>query len=104
MAFVAAGVARRRNDGIRWRPARSGDEIFYSKAFMAWRKTEFRSFDCYRSLKMEQAIVREKVALSVFDGTSMDAYVARPRSPGPHPGIIVLQEAYGVNSHIRDVT
>lgn len=33
----------------------------------------------------------------------MAAYVARPASDGPHPGLIVFQEAYGVNSHIRSV-
>jgi carboxymethylenebutenolidase len=31
----------------------------------------------------------------------MDAFVARPQRPGP--GLIVLQEAFGVNAHIRDV-
>jgi len=34
----------------------------------------------------------------------MTAYVARPDDQEIHPGIIVLQEAYGVNSHIRSVT
>lgn len=44
------------------------------------------------------------VQLSVSDGTTMDAYVSRPSAAGPHPGIMVFQEAYGVNTHIRDVT
>ena len=34
----------------------------------------------------------------------MAAYVARPSAPGRHPGLIVFQEAFGVNSHIRNVT
>lgn len=34
----------------------------------------------------------------------MQAYVARPDASGPHPGLLVLQEAFGVNEHIRDVT
>jgi len=34
----------------------------------------------------------------------MAAYVARPSAPGRHPGLIVFQEAFGVNSHIRKVT
>ncbi|MDP4199091.1 MAG: dienelactone hydrolase family protein [Bacteroidota bacterium] len=33
----------------------------------------------------------------------MNAYVARPES-GRAPGLIVLQEAFGVNDHIRDVS
>jgi carboxymethylenebutenolidase len=34
----------------------------------------------------------------------MGAYVARPRDIGSHPGLLVFQEAFGVNHHIRDVT
>ena len=49
-------------------------------------------------------IVREKIELKVADGTSMMGYVARPTSKAQHPGLIVFQEAYGVNSHIRNVT
>jgi carboxymethylenebutenolidase len=43
------------------------------------------------------------VTLTVSDGTEMPAYVARPAQPGAHPGLLVLQEAFGVNAHIRDV-
>jgi carboxymethylenebutenolidase len=49
-------------------------------------------------------IMSEKVELSVSDGTRMAVYVARPQAPGPHPGLIVFQEAFGVNHHIRSVT
>jgi len=49
-------------------------------------------------------MIKETTALAVADGTSMEAYVARPDDKGKHAGIIVLQEAFGVNSHIRDVT
>ena len=38
------------------------------------------------------------------DGTRMAAYVARPQQNGPHPGLLVFQEAFGVNHHIRNVT
>jgi carboxymethylenebutenolidase len=50
------------------------------------------------------AIVKEKVELAVADGTRMSAYVARPEQGGPHPGLLVFQEAFGVNHHIRNVT
>ncbi|MBZ0136858.1 MAG: dienelactone hydrolase family protein [Planctomycetes bacterium] len=33
----------------------------------------------------------------------MDAYVARPAEGGPWPGVIVFQEIFGVNEHIREV-
>ncbi|HEX5322830.1 MAG TPA: dienelactone hydrolase family protein [Capsulimonadaceae bacterium] len=44
------------------------------------------------------------VELTVSDGTAMRAYVARPQGNGPRPGLMVFQEAFGVNEHIRDVT
>jgi carboxymethylenebutenolidase len=50
------------------------------------------------------AIVKEKVELAVEDGTRMSAYVARPEQRGPHPGLLVFQEAFGVNRHIRNVS
>ncbi len=34
----------------------------------------------------------------------IDSYLAEPQGVGPFPGIIVIQEIFGVNSHIRDVT
>ena len=49
-------------------------------------------------------IIIEDVSLNVSDGTSMAAFVARPKDSDKHPGIFIFQEAYGVNSHIRDVT
>ena len=52
----------------------------------------------------QSAIIKEKVELAVADGTRMAAYVARPEHGGPHPGILVFQEAFGVNHHIRNVT
>jgi len=43
------------------------------------------------------------VTLSVGDGTEMRAYVSQPSTGEPHSGIIVFQEALGVNSQIRGV-
>ena len=48
--------------------------------------------------------MKEKVKLAVADGTQMAAYVARPEQGGPHPGLLVFQEAFGVNHHIRSVS
>src|ERR1700722_18314021 len=45
----------------------------------------------------------EYVNLSVSDGTSMRAYVAHPEGQ-PRAGLLVFQEAFGVNAHIREVT
>ncbi|HET9982153.1 MAG TPA: dienelactone hydrolase family protein [Longimicrobiales bacterium] len=43
------------------------------------------------------------VELEVEDGTTMRAFVARPETPPRYAGILVLQAAFGVNAHIRDV-
>jgi carboxymethylenebutenolidase len=45
----------------------------------------------------------EFVNLSVSDGSEMRAYVARPDGK-PRAGLLVFQEIFGINSHIRDVT
>lgn len=44
------------------------------------------------------------VQLPLKDGSELPVYVARPDRPGPHPGLFVMQEIFGVNAHIRDVT
>jgi len=44
----------------------------------------------------------EHVTLRASDGHELDAYVARP-SGAPIGGLVVVQEAFGVNSHIRSV-
>src|SRR5262245_9977971 len=48
--------------------------------------------------------ITKKVSLQVSDGTVMGAYTARPDSTGPHPGLLIFQEIFGVNQHIREVT
>ena len=52
----------------------------------------------------ESKIARETIELQVAGAPPMRAYVARPAAGGAHPGLIVFQEAYGVNRHIRNVT
>ena len=42
------------------------------------------------------------VELQAADGTAIPAYVAQPAGK-PRGGIVVLQEIFGVNSHIRSV-
>ena len=43
------------------------------------------------------------VQLNTSDG-KMDAYVAQPKDGGSYPGIVVIQEAFGVNDHMKKVT
>ncbi len=49
------------------------------------------------------ALSTERVSLEVSDGSVMNAYVSRPSAVISGPGILVFQEAFGVNAHIRDV-
>jgi len=51
-----------------------------------------------------ETIRTEYTTLQVADGTSMNAYVAAPADGAKAPGLLVFQEAFGVNAHIRDVT
>ncbi len=46
-------------------------------------------------------VIRESIHCDAAGGLSLPAYTARPGGAGPHPAIIVLQEAFGVNHHIR---
>ncbi len=50
-----------------------------------------------------QPITGEWINLSVGDGTSMRAYLARPRNAPTAPGLMVFQEIFGVNGHIREL-
>ena len=43
------------------------------------------------------------VTLQASDGTTLQAYTAAPTTTDKAPGIILLQEAFGVNHHIRGV-
>ncbi|MEM8828990.1 MAG: dienelactone hydrolase family protein [Cyanobacteria bacterium P01_G01_bin.19] len=35
---------------------------------------------------------------------AIDAYLAKPEAPGVYPGVVVIQEIFGVNQHIQDIT
>jgi len=48
-------------------------------------------------------VTNTTVQLNTADG-KMDAYVAQPQDGGSYPGIVVIQEAFGVNDHIKKVT
>jgi carboxymethylenebutenolidase len=52
----------------------------------------------------EGGMKTERIVIPVRDGTRMGAFLVRPDGEGPFPAIIVLQEVFGVNHHIRSVT
>ncbi len=48
-------------------------------------------------------ISNSTVQLNTSDG-KMDAYVAQPKAGGSYPGVVVIQEAFGINDHMKKVT
>jgi carboxymethylenebutenolidase len=52
---------------------------------------------------MIRNIISQKTPLNVKDGSIMDAFVAMPDDKVKHPGILIFQEAFGVNAYIRDI-
>jgi carboxymethylenebutenolidase len=66
----------------------------------------FRTTEIIRNLKGRKTMAEissDWVTLPVADGTAMRAYVAKPQDARPRAGLLVFQEAFGVNAHIRDV-
>jgi carboxymethylenebutenolidase len=51
---------------------------------------------------MAQPVTTEWIAVDAGDGASFDAYFARPPA-GRGPGLVLFQEIFGVNEHIRAV-
>ncbi len=43
------------------------------------------------------------IQLNLSDGTQMSVFVAKSGNQGHFPGILILQEAFGVNEHIQSV-
>ena len=52
----------------------------------------------------EPEIRTSSVTIPVADGSSMGGYLATPAAAGPRAAILVIQEIFGVNAHMRDVT
>jgi carboxymethylenebutenolidase len=48
-------------------------------------------------------MTNQTITLTPKDGSSMNAYVSTPDANGPFAVVLVLQEAFGVNHHIRSV-
>jgi carboxymethylenebutenolidase len=38
------------------------------------------------------------------NGDQVPGYLARPAGDGPFPGVVVIQEWWGLDAHIKDVT
>jgi|ERR1017187_2688453 carboxymethylenebutenolidase len=49
------------------------------------------------------SVTTNYVSLAVSDGTTMQAYTATPEGDGLFTGLLLFQEAFGVNAHIRSL-
>ena len=50
-------------------------------------------------------VVTEEVVYATFDGVAVKGYLARPKdAAGPLPGLIVIQEWWGLNDNVRAMT
>lgn len=56
------------------------------------------------NLTTEAGLVAGMVEYAGADGEMLTGYWARPEGDGPWPAVIVLQEWWGLNEHIMDVT
>jgi carboxymethylenebutenolidase len=73
----------------------------------AFRKNGYDVSALFKTIREEtlmETIRTENVTVQVADGTSMNAYAAVPAEGAKAPGLLIFQEAFGVNAHIRDVT
>ena len=52
---------------------------------------------------MPENIITQTVNFQA-NGDTADGYLARPDGDGPYPVVIVIQEWWGVDAHIQDVT
>jgi len=46
-------------------------------------------------------VTTEEVVYATVGGEEIAGYLARPKTPGHHPGLIVIHEWYGLNDHIE---
>ena len=53
--------------------------------------------------KIAMEIKKEKVSFTNGE-LNISAYLCRPKQEGHYPGVIILQEIFGLNLHIREVT
>ena len=58
----------------------------------------------YKRAMSEPEIRTSSVTMPVADGSSMAGYLATPAAGKPRGALIVIQEIFGVNAHVRDAT
>lgn len=56
------------------------------------------------SLTSEEGLLASMVEYVGPDGETLTGYQARPEGDGVYPAVVVLQEWWGLNEHIKDVT
>ncbi len=54
--------------------------------------------------KAEEGLITETVEYLDRDGETLMGYLARPADADPQPAVVVIQEWWGLDNHIQDVT
>ena len=52
---------------------------------------------------VEPGITGEMIEYRLTGGQATPGYLARPAAPGQYPGVMVIQEWWGVGEHIKDL-
>jgi carboxymethylenebutenolidase len=79
--------------------------IVTSAAWLGFAKEAFSATSALAEEKVASTGNTQWTTLRVSGGSEMRVYIARPEAAATKvPGVIVLQEAFGVNGYIQDVT
>jgi carboxymethylenebutenolidase len=66
---------------------------------------DIKNFTLLNDSTFTQGVTMQTTSVTLkSSGVDVSAYLALPDGDGPFPGVVVLQEIFGVNSHIRDIT
>lgn len=60
--------------------------------------------DAPRRVVGPDGVVSERIEYQDAQGNPLSGYLARPASAGPFPAVVVIQEWWGIDNHIKDLT
>ena len=66
-------------------------------------KMIFSKWEITKSSRLNEAVIKDSVTLTASDGHLFEAYLATPAAM-PKAAMVVIQEIFGVNTHIKEVT
>src|SRR5262249_23033576 len=96
--------SRTMNDGTRTSPAQADytRRTFTTTTLAAGFALAVQPVGAQTITTDDAGLEAGEVKIPVSDGT-MPAYRAQPKSGGPFPVVVVVQEIFGVHEHIKDI-